>query len=315
METGKYIEKVKIFRHYTNYKGRLFVKALCDLFNDVAQVQTEQEGVDVETLNAEGATWMLRRLHIRLHKMPALNEEVNLETWPSGIDRLFALRDFRMVRENGEELVRATSEWMYIDLKRRRPLRQPEKVVQMSLGHSIPRVELEPILNEKEFAMVPEGGRYFDATFDNIDFNGHVTQASYMQWLTNALPFEFLKAHVLTDVEVVYLREIMPDTSIYSTYQVVSADEPVTVLHRIQDKEGNEEKQLKKDADKYQRRTRRIYPRHQESRACYAVKDMEIDEQGTVYNSEGWHGYDHRHPLLPPEGKDEEAFRYREYAD
>lgn len=66
-----------------------------------------------------------------------------------------------------------------------------------------------------------------------------MTQASYMQWLTNALPFEFLKAHVLTDVEVVYLREIMPDTSIYSTYQVVSADEPVTVLHRIQDKEGN----------------------------------------------------------------------------
>ena len=55
METGKYIEKVKIFRHYTNYKGRLFVKALCDLFNDVAQTQTEQEGVDVETLNAAGA--------------------------------------------------------------------------------------------------------------------------------------------------------------------------------------------------------------------------------------------------------------------
>ena len=75
METGKYIEKVKIFRHYTNYKGRLFVKALCDLFNDVAQTQTEQEGVDVETLNAAGATWMLRRLHIRLHKMPALNFE------------------------------------------------------------------------------------------------------------------------------------------------------------------------------------------------------------------------------------------------
>ena len=38
----KYVEKVKIFNHYTNYKGRLFVKTLCDLFNDVAEVQTEQ---------------------------------------------------------------------------------------------------------------------------------------------------------------------------------------------------------------------------------------------------------------------------------
>ena len=57
----KYIEKVKIFNHYTNYKGRLFVKTLCDLFNDVAEKQTEEYGVDVETLNAKGLTWMLHR--------------------------------------------------------------------------------------------------------------------------------------------------------------------------------------------------------------------------------------------------------------
>lgn len=82
----KYIEKIKIFNHYTNYKGRLFVKTLCDLFNDVAEVQTEQYGVDVATLNAGGMTWMLHRLHIRLHKMPLQNEEVYIETWPSGIE-------------------------------------------------------------------------------------------------------------------------------------------------------------------------------------------------------------------------------------
>ena len=35
----KYAEKVKIYNHYTNYKGRLFVKTLCDLFNDAAEVQ------------------------------------------------------------------------------------------------------------------------------------------------------------------------------------------------------------------------------------------------------------------------------------
>lgn len=95
----KYVEKVKIFNHYTNYKGRLFVKTLCDLFNDVAEVQTEQYGVDVATLNAQGMTWMLHRLHIQLSKMPHQNEEVYIETWPSGVDRLFALRDYRMIRE------------------------------------------------------------------------------------------------------------------------------------------------------------------------------------------------------------------------
>lgn len=235
----KYIEKIKIFNHYTNYKGRLFVKTLCDLFNDTAEVQTEQYGVDVATLNAEGMTWMLHRLHIRLHKMPHQNEEVYIETWPSGIDRLFALRDYRMIREDGEELVRATSEWMYIDLNRRRPMRLSEKVIRMSTEHSIPRIELESILNEKQFSMEAEGGRHFVATFDNIDFNGHVTQASYMRWITNSLPFEFLKEHVLTDVEIIYAHEIMPDSSIYSVYSLSRDGDLVTVLHEVKNEAGD----------------------------------------------------------------------------
>ncbi len=239
MEVTKYIEKVKIFKHYTNYKGRLFIKTLCDLFNDVAETQTEYYGVDVATLNAIGTTWMLHRLHICLHKMPRENEEVFIETWPSGVERLFAIRDYRMVRENGEELLCATSEWMYIDLNRRRPLRQLEKVVEISTCHQIPRLKMESILNEKEFSMTPQGGRGFDATFDNIDFNGHVTQASYMRWITNSLPFDFLKTYVLMEVEVIYSHEIMPDSSIYSSYQIVERGEQVVVLHQVQDMTGS----------------------------------------------------------------------------
>lgn len=236
----KYVEKVKIFNHYTNYKGRLFVKTLCDLFNDTAEVQTELYGVDVATLNAHGMTWMLHRLHIQLHKMPHQNEDVYIETWPSGVDRLFALRDYRMFRENGEELVRATSEWMYIDLNRRRPMRLSEKVIRMSTEHQIPRLELSSILQEKDFQMSAQGGRYFVATFDNIDFNGHVTQASYMRWITNALPFEFLKEHVLVDVEVVYEHEIMPDSSICSNYEITaSVGGQVTVLHQVCNEGGD----------------------------------------------------------------------------
>lgn len=229
----KYIEKVKIYNHYTNYKGRLFIKTLCDLFNDAAEVQTEQYGVDVDTMNAQGMTWMLHRLHLRLHKMPLREEEVIIETWPSGIDRLFALRDYRMFRESGELLVSATSEWMSIDLKRRRPIRQSEKVIEMSTGHRIEKIILDPILDEKEPEREMTCSRDFIATFDNIDFNGHVTQASYMRWITNSLPFEFLKHHILTEVEVVYAHEIMPDSHIHSEYALEEEEGQVIVFHRL----------------------------------------------------------------------------------
>lgn len=231
----KYIEKVKIFNHYTDYKGRLFVKTLCDLFNDIAEKQTELYGVDVDTLNKEGLTWMLHRLHIKLLKMPHNEEVVTIETWPSGVDRLFALRDYLMFRENGELLVKAVSEWMCIDLKRRRPVRLSPLVVEMSTGHQIEKTQIPALLDIKEPELEMTDFRDFTATFDNIDFNGHVTQASYMRWVTNSLPFEFLKKYALTEVEVIYEHEIMPDSLIYSGYWMEQQGEDVVVYHTIMD--------------------------------------------------------------------------------
>lgn len=238
MVITKYSEKIKIYNHYTNYKGRLFIKTLCDLFNDVAEGQTKLLGVDVDTLNKAGLTWMLHRLHIEIHKMPHHDEEVVLETWPSGIDRLFALRDYRMLRENGEEIVRATSEWMTVDLNRRRPIRQSAKVVEMSTSHQIEKLSLTHLMNEKEKRTDFQEYRQFTATFDNIDFNGHVTQASYMRWITNSLPFDFLKNHILTEVEIVYEHEIMPDSLINSYYHLSSEGDRVIVYHQVKDLSG-----------------------------------------------------------------------------
>ena len=234
----KYTEKIRIYNHYTNYKGRLFVKTLCDLFNDTAEAQTEMLGVDVDTLNAQGLTWMLHRLHIQMYKMPMKEEEVYIETWPSGIDRLFALRDYRMVRQDGEVLVEATSEWMAIDLKRRRPVRLSEKVIDMSTDNGLEKIQMPAFLNEKEVGDEMTGQRNFSATFDNIDFNGHVTQASYMRWITNSLPFAFLKDHLLMEIEVVYAHEIMPDSEIYSAYRMEEQGEDVIVWHLVKSHDG-----------------------------------------------------------------------------
>lgn len=234
----KYTKEIEIFNHYTNYKGRLFVKILCDLFNDVAEEQTELLGVDVDTMNKQGQTWMLHRLHIQLYKMPHNNERVMIETWPSGIDRLFALRDYRMLRKTGEVLVEATSEWMAIDLNRRRPVRLSEKVIGMSTGHQIEKLKLSPLLDEKESEQEMPESREFIASFDNIDFNGHVTQASYMRWITNSLPFEFLKEHVLVEIEVIYAHEIMPDSLIRSGYRMEERGEEVVVYHNVKDCSG-----------------------------------------------------------------------------
>lgn len=231
---AKYIEKLKVYNHYLDFNGHLFVKTLCDLFNDTAEGQTEMLGVDVASMNLAGQTWMLHRLHIRLENMPGKDDEVIIETWPSGIDRLFALRDYQLLSEEREVLASATSEWMAIDLARRRPVRLSEKIISMSIEHRIPKINLTPLLYEKELPTEMIEGRHFTATFDNIDFNGHVTQASYMRWIINTLSFDFLCRHTLAEVEVVYEHEIMPESEVVSEYaEELQADGLTVVSHRL----------------------------------------------------------------------------------
>lgn len=227
----KYKEEIKIYDHYTDHSGKLFIKIFCDLCNDIAEGQTRMLGVDVDSLNEIGRTWMLHRLHIRINRMPERGDKVCLETWPSGIESLFALRDYRLLDEEGNVLVNAVSKWMLIDLEKRRPLRQTPHIVEMSTSHHIEKIKLDSILNEKEVKPDMTEGRQFTATFDNIDFNGHVTQASYMRWITNALPFDFLKNYRLAEVEVVYEHEIMPDSVVDALYSHHSLDGGVTVEH------------------------------------------------------------------------------------
>lgn len=229
----KYSEEIKIRGHYTDLQGRLIVKVLCDLFNDVANVQTISLGVDVPTFNAQGLTWMLHKLRVLVNRMPMQGDTVTLETWPSGIDRLFAIRDFRMLSAEGEELLRATSEWMVIDMNRRRPVRLPASVTGTAAFCVDEPREIMFALDPKKMPEEFENSRRFTATYDNIDFNKHVTQASYMRWVTNSLAYEFLKDHELKELEIIYEHEVLPDNTVYAENHVGYDADRVVVYHQV----------------------------------------------------------------------------------
>ena len=259
---AKYGEDVRIYNHYTDRNRFLKVKVLCDLFNDMAELHTFIQKTDVATLSREGLTWMLRRIHLYMPCMPRREESVRIETWNPAFEgllvpRVYRVEDAAAAGQAGtgseassgncaERKLRAFAhtDWMLINTASRRPER-PSTLMKGLAGHCAESLPFtDSLFTKAEHKSGPDASwtvfssTVFLARYSDLDFNGHVTQASYMQWLTNALPFDFLKEHVLTDVEVVYLHEIMPDSVIYSTYSIAEEDGQVVVLHRIQDKEG-----------------------------------------------------------------------------
>ena len=227
-----------ICNHHVDARGRLGAKMLCDLFNDVANEQTLGLGVDVDTFNACGITWMLHKIRLLVNRMPSKGEEIVLETWPSGADRLFAFRDFAVITPTGELLARSSSEWMVIDLERRRPVRLPESVTRMAAHYEGMTRDIAFELDPKELPGEITGRRRFVASYDTIDFNRHVTQASYVGWVTHALPFDFSSRHLLKELEVIYEHEILPDNEVDSLYLIKETNAHILISHRVVDTPG-----------------------------------------------------------------------------
>ena len=105
--------------------GTLAVPALSGYLSEVAGLHAGELGVGLDALMARGLTWVLVRQRIENPVPVRLGDTIEIETWPSGIDRLAAVREF-VVRRGDEEVARATTQWFVLDVATRKPVRPGE---------------------------------------------------------------------------------------------------------------------------------------------------------------------------------------------
>ncbi len=233
MEYSQYHTQITISSNNTDCFGRILPKILSQIVSDVANAHTTQLGVDRLTLNAENITWMLHSVHIKIDEMPMQGDVLHITTYPAGLDRLFALRCYEIDNDKGTSLVKISTRWMLIDLNKRRPIRPTPRIIALNSGLTLPPYMPQNTLSARNMPTSFTETHLFDATFDNIDFNGHVTQSTYIMWLTNSLPFQFHKTHSLVEAELIYEHEIMPENTVRALINQSDNNELVTIYHKL----------------------------------------------------------------------------------
>jgi medium-chain acyl-[acyl-carrier-protein] hydrolase len=108
-------ELYKIKSYDVDCEQKLKLPSLFNYLQEVAGNQAESIGVGFEVLKQKNLFWVLSRMKIQIHNMPKWNDEIIVYTWPKGIDKLFALRDFEITNNEGKLLISATSCWLLID--------------------------------------------------------------------------------------------------------------------------------------------------------------------------------------------------------
>ncbi len=166
------------------YGGPIRPFALSNYLQEAAGYHATSLGVGVEHLMENGMTWMLSKTDVRVDESPVEGERILVETWPIGLERLFALRCFRVKREDGSVLARAVYAYLVVDVAARRPVR-PEKVLPpgLSCPEPCPVADRDFSMPDAESAALRYALR---ARPRHVDHNGHVNNAHIVDWLADA---------------------------------------------------------------------------------------------------------------------------------
>ena len=171
--------------------GRASLPTICNWLQEAAGNHAARLGWSVHELAEQGTTWVLARLRLRLDRAVAWGENVRVETWPAGAQRVFALRDFRLVADAGDLIGVATTSWMLMNLASRRPVRPPR-----ALEELIARASGRALIDDME--KLPEVGeaeseRRLEVRYADLDVNGHANNVSVISWVLEALEAETLE--------------------------------------------------------------------------------------------------------------------------
>ncbi len=157
-----------------------------------------------EFMQQERVAWMLARIYFEMEKYPVWRDEIIIETWPKGTDGLFFVRDMLILDSDSKRLGAATTYWLLVDLKSKRP-RIPELHTDiLSLNKDKHAVDKKPeklkLTSKKEIDRII-------ARISDIDLNNHVNSNIYIEWIINNLAVLFHGNHYIKSLQMNFLNE------------------------------------------------------------------------------------------------------------
>lgn len=160
-------------------------------------------GTDRPALQQRNLFWAVIRHRVQVTRLPRAGETVTVETWPMPTTRSAYPRSTLALDADGNELFRCISLWVLMDTEKRRmilPGKSGVEVEGLVRGSELAVPDsLMPLQTENRVART--------VRFSDLDWNGHMNNCRYLDWVADTLPAAFHKQHPLKDFSVCYLNE------------------------------------------------------------------------------------------------------------
>jgi len=203
----------KISSYDLNPKGKARLTTMANFFQEIAYHHANELGLGYDDMKSRKHMWVLSRMRIHMNRYPVWNERIKLETWPSGAEKLFALRDFRVLDSRGEVIGMASTAWLILDIDTHRLIRPKEQMEQFRMIVHEKRMfdtSLDKITMPGETRLMNQ----HDVVFSDLDIVGHVNNVRYMEWCIDAATSAENADREIREFEINFNHEAMLDDRI-----------------------------------------------------------------------------------------------------
>ena len=190
-----------------DFQCRITLSALTAMLLNTADYNANDNGFGLKHLQTIDCSWVLSRFVLEMEYFPLEYEELTVETWVEEVGRASTSRNFCVKNAQQEIIGHGISIWVMLDMSTR-------KIKDLSLLENIWQyVHPESVPIEKPIKLTPvkDGTVYnsFCIRYSDIDFNGHVSTARYVRWLSDCFSLKQYESTRITRFEASFMNEMM----------------------------------------------------------------------------------------------------------
>ena len=211
-----YREQFRLAGNALDRYNRLKPSALLDMMQQVATNQCAGLRLDWDTMAGMGLFWAVTRTHVQILGHAEPGTTVTVETWPGVTSRVAYPRSTIGYDEKGNEIFRAISLWVLMDLNSRKMVLPGksgldftgiERGCELAVPGSLAPAKLEGLQSRTV--------RYCE-----LDLNGHMSNTRYLDWMEDLLPSSFHKDHPMAEFTISYLSEAKEGETVDLSYEL-----------------------------------------------------------------------------------------------
>ena len=193
-----------IIRHHEcDADGELKLHCLLDRMQDAAAEHAAVLNVGMEEMAEMQLIWVLSRLKIKLERPLRLGENLEVRTFPTGVQRIFAHRCYDL-RVDGQRVGYAGSFWLPVNVAANRPV-NAKKVLPPDIM-DVP--DAEKFFADMDKLTECTSGIVADYRVGSgdVDLNRHLNNAVYARWIIDVLGEKYASKSIsVREVQLNYI--------------------------------------------------------------------------------------------------------------